>query len=237
MSRVIKYELFKITRSPIMLAVLPVAVLVYIIILRFSGVHLSGVYTFFYCISNPIPMMWISVVLASYLFGNDFQGRTVNAPVFSGCSRLSCVLAKTLCYFLVIILIQLVALLITLLIYTFDFSVFYKQGALVSRLGLWLLLSLGSACLPLLFTFIFNDIFVSMGVSAVFIYMMQQLFGYASDNAKLDTAMKLYPAYLQLNISQMGERYPVYLFITAPLVIIFLSLLISFIIFNKRRLK
>lgn len=237
MGRMIKYEIYKLTHSPLALALLPASVFVYVLILCFNSIYISGHYAFFYCISNPIPIMWISVILAACLLGSEYHSRTVNAPVYSGVSRLNILVTKTLCYFIIIILIGLISLITALILYSFNFKELINNGPLIKRLGLWLLLTLGTASFPLFFNFVFRDIFMSMGVSAVFTYLMQQLFGYTSENPGLDAFIKYYPPYLQMNIMQIGEGIPAYLFLTAPLVCIFISLLISYSIFNNRRLK
>jgi hypothetical protein len=198
MTRLIKAEIYRMSRTLTFPAFLISMAAAYLLIARFNlriG-NLMPLHVLYVIVSNPLPMMWIGVAAASFFVGEGLGERTLNGAIYSGKSRHSILFSKAVCYYLTAAAVQIISLLLAIII---DGRILGNISAdiIVGRIAVSVLAGLGTVSFPLIFVFIFQDAYKSIAGAGIFTYLMQQLMSNAAAGSAIEKVLRFYPPFLQ----------------------------------------
>jgi hypothetical protein len=185
--------------------------------------------------ANPLAMMWVSTIFAPFCFGNDFELRTIDGTIFAGYGRLKIVAVKTISYFSAVTLISVVSFITSLMVSMRGMPLKIDFMFLVEKITFFIVVTWGIFSAPLLFTFLFRNIFGSISSSVAFTYFMIQAISYSGESPLAYTIAEYYPGYIQmLQGSPSGHILYALLIIFAWIIV---SILLSVLIMKKAELK
>lgn len=171
---------------------------------------------------------WSSIFLAAFFFGNDFTKRTYNGPVYFGRGRNSIFLAKLFTYCLIALLLSLLEIFITLKAFIPDYNVLPREY-IARCLTLRGVMGFGTLSLPMIFTFIFKDVYKSM--AAYFLFMLL----FMSNRAIVDINPIQYSNSALWAMDAVSSA--ILLQFVIALSMIFVSSVISYMLFRRTELK
>ena len=163
--------------------------------------HVGGQEILLLIWQNPLPLMWSGVMLAVGGFGSSFQERCWNGGIYKGQRRMCLLLSRAFFYYIWGLLIQAVAMAI----------IFTKYQVWGQMLGLGIeflfprmlfhsLFGIALLTPPLLFSFLFRDVFVSMTVSSGLTFLIQNMLGREGEGFLPELMEHFYPAARMLKL-------------------------------------
>ena len=111
-----------------------------------------------------------SILFAAFFFGIDFHRRTYNGAIYYGVSRNKILISKIIIYILLSVLLSLIELTAAFLRYSpgvLSLPLSYTAKFLLIRICA----DIGILSLPIIFTVLFKNIFLSMGTYFIFILL------------------------------------------------------------------